>query len=71
MCVAILNNYVINEGQITDDINSVDDNGDRGYLDSDPEMQIVDLDSDVRNVLVNRISDMGLTRPPHNVLRNN
>lgn len=71
MCITIFNNYVINEYEIPDDFNSVGDNGEILFLDPDPEMKTVDFYSDVRNVLVNIISEMDLTRPPHNDLRNN
>ena len=46
------------------------DNGERLFLDADLDMKIVDVESDVRNILMKRISVMGLTRPDHNTLRN-
>ena len=70
MCITRLHNYVINEGEIPDDVNSVGENGERLFLPSEPEMMTVDEDSDIRNILVNRISDMGITRPLYNSERN-
>ena len=63
MCITRLHNYFINEGEIPDDTNSMGDNGEILFFDSDPDIQILDVDSDVRNILMKCISYMGLTRP--------
>ena len=55
LCISILHNYVINQGEVPDDINSRDENGERVFLDSDPDMKTVDDISYVRDILVNRI----------------
>ena len=68
--ISRFHNFVINNGEVPDDINSRGEYGSRIFLDSDLNVESVDVVSIIREVLVNRISNMGLTRPQHNVERN-
>jgi hypothetical protein len=81
MCCATLHNYVINERILhsnhDDDITAAldpragEENTDTTFVASDVQVSTIPGNSIMRDILVQRISDLALVRPQYNLQRNN
>jgi DDE superfamily endonuclease len=73
ICATILHNYCINEGE--DDNNDAailnDSDGDSTFVPSDIATISIQGNSMMRDILVDEIATMGLSRPSYNLQRNN
>ena len=80
MCCARLHNYVINERILRsnhdEDMTALDpsageENTDAVFVASDVQVSTIPGNSIMRDILVQRISDLALVRPQYNLQRNN
>jgi hypothetical protein len=74
ICATILHNYCINEGDDDNNNNGEgmnDLDGMSSFVPSDIATISIQGNSMMRDILVDKIADMGLSRPSYNLQRNN
>jgi DDE superfamily endonuclease len=72
LCATRLHNFCINESDNAETYTTTNESGnDEGYLPSDVQATTIEGTSMIRDILVDRIASMGLSRPVYNLQRSN